>query len=79
MAIEQIIEGSSFISPLFMPLAIVLVTLVTIHFWQITRRERKMGNQMPGPPTIPIIGNAHTFLKLQNDGIFELHFTTPSF
>lgn len=68
MAVEQMIEGSSFTSSLFMPLATILATLVSIHFWQITRRERKMGNQIPGPPTLPIIGNAHTFLKLKNDG-----------
>lgn len=68
MAIEQIVDGSSFISPLIMPLTTVLITLVSIHFWQITRRERKMGNQMPGPAALPIIGNAHTFLQLKNDG-----------
>lgn len=68
MEFEPLVEGSSFNSPLFKPLATILATLVTIHLWQITRRNRKMGEQIPGPPTLPIIGNAHTFLKLNNNG-----------
>lgn len=74
MAVEQMIEGSTFSSPLFLPLLTVVVTLVAIHFWQTTRRERKIASDIPGPPTIPLLGNAHIFMNLKNDGnrlIFE--------
>jgi cytochrome P450 family 4 len=70
MAVEQMIEGSTFSSPLFLPLLTVVATLVALHFWQTTRRERKIGNEIPGPPTIPILGNAHIFMNLKNDEIF---------
>lgn len=68
MAVEQIIEGSSFMSPLVLPLAAVVIALVTIHFWQLSRRERKFGDLMPGPPTLPILGNAHYFVNMENNG-----------
>jgi hypothetical protein len=71
MVVEQIIEANSFLSPLILPLVAVIVTLVTIHFWQQTRRERKFGDLIPGPPTLPILGNAHCFTKLKNDGKFD--------
>lgn len=70
MAVEQIIEGSSFTSPLLFPLISVIIALTAVHFWQQTRRERKMGDLIPGPPTIPIIGNAHYFVNMRNDEIF---------
>lgn len=68
MVVEQIIEGSSFVSPLVFPLVAVVVALATVHFWQMSRRERKMGDMFPGPPTLPILGNAHYFVNLRNDG-----------
>lgn len=68
MAVEQIMEGSTFMSPLLLPLITVVVALTVVHFWQQTRRERKMGDLIPGPPTLPIVGNAHYFVNLKNDG-----------
>lgn len=69
MVVEQIIEGSSsFASPLVFPLIVVVLALTAVHFWQINRRERKMGDMFPGPPTLPILGNAHYFVNLKNDG-----------
>ncbi|CRK93146.1 CLUMA_CG006508, isoform B [Clunio marinus] len=71
MAVEQIIEGTSFTSPLVLPLITILVALAAIHFWQQSRRDRKIGDMIPGPPTVPIIGNAHYFVNLKTDEIFE--------
>lgn len=68
MAVEQIIEGTSFTSPLLFPLITVVLALAAVHFWQMSRRERKIGDLMPGPPTLPILGNAHYFVNLKNDG-----------
>ena len=63
MAVEQIIQSSVFSSPLLMPLLAIVFVLSAVHFWQITRRERKMGDLLPGPPAFPIIGNAYYFLN----------------
>lgn len=71
MAVEQIIESSSFSSPLLFPLITVVVALSAVHFWQQTRRERKFGDLIPGPPTIPILGNAHFFVNLKNNGNYH--------
>jgi hypothetical protein len=68
MAVEQIIEGSTFSSPLLFPLIVTFIALAAVHFWQLSRRERKFGDKIPGPPTIPIVGNAHYFLNMNNDG-----------
>lgn len=71
MAVEQIIEGSSFTSPLLLPLITVVVALAVVHFWQQSRHDRKIGDLIPGPPTVPILGNAHFFVNLKNNEIFE--------
>lgn len=68
MAVEQMIEGSTFTSPLVLPLIATVVALAVVHFWQQNRRERKIGDLIPGPPTIPLVGNAHYFLNMNNDG-----------
>lgn len=68
MAVEQIIQSSVFSSPLLMPLLAIASILVAIHFWQMSRRERKIGDLLPGPPTVPIIGNAYYFLNSTNHG-----------
>ncbi|KAL7027190.1 hypothetical protein ACKWTF_005346 [Chironomus riparius] len=71
MAVEQIIQSSVFSSPLLMPLLAIVFVLTAVHFWQMTRRERKIGDLLPGPPTIPIIGNAYYFLNSTNHEIFN--------
>lgn len=68
MAVEQIVEGSSFTSPMLFPLIVIVVALTTLHFWQLSRRQRKFGDKIPGPPTLPIVGNAHYFLNMDNFG-----------
>nr|AEK25132.1 cytochrome p450 family 4 subfamily G [Chironomus riparius] len=71
MAVEQIIQSSVFSSPLLMPLLAIVFVLTAVHFWQMTRRERKIGDLLPGPPTVPIIGNAYYFLNSTNHEIFN--------
>jgi hypothetical protein len=68
MAVEQIVQGSVFASPLVMPLLAIIFVLTAVHFWQMSRRERKIGDMIPGPPTIPVVGNAHYFLGNTNHG-----------
>jgi hypothetical protein len=68
MAVEQIIQGGLLSSPLLMPLLGVVFVLAVVHFWQLSRRDRKIGDLLPGPPVLPILGNAHYFLKKSNHG-----------
>lgn len=68
MAVEQLIQSSVFASPLVMPLLAIVLALTAVHFWQMSRRERKIGDMLPGPPTVPIVGNAHYFLNHTNHG-----------
>lgn len=72
MAVEQLIESSGiFSSPLLLPLIAIITVLTAVHFWQLSRRERKLGDLIPGPPTIPILGNAHYFVNSTNHEIFN--------
>ena len=68
MAVEQIIVGSTFSTPLLYTLISVITVLVAVHLWQQTRPQRKLGDLIPGPPTWPIVGNALEFMKLSSDG-----------
>ncbi|KAG5682570.1 hypothetical protein PVAND_011915 [Polypedilum vanderplanki] len=70
MAVEQIVQSSILTSPLVLPLLAIAFVLTAIHFWQMSRRQRKIGDLIPGPPTIPIVGNAHFFLNLTNHEMF---------
>lgn len=79
MAVEQIIQSSVFSSPLLMPLLAIVFVLTAVHFWQMTRRERKIGDLLPGPPTVPIIGNAYYFLNSTNHGNDQKLFEVKSF
>lgn len=71
MAVEQIVETSStvFASPLLLPLITIVFGLVLLHYWQESVRPAK-GKEIPGPPTIPIVGNAHYFVNLSSHEIF---------
>nr|AAW78325.1 cytochrome P450 family 4 [Chironomus tentans] len=71
MAVEQIIQSSVFSSPLLMPLLAIVFVLAAVHFWQMSRRERKIGDLLPGPPTVPIIGNAYLFMNGTNHEMFK--------
>lgn len=71
MAVEQIVTSGFFTSPLILPLLAIVLALTAVHFWQLSRRDRKLGDLLPGPPTIPIVGNAHYFLNNTNHEIFS--------
>lgn len=45
--------GYSF--PLILPLIFVSISLALVHVYLQSRRIAKIGNKIPGPPTLPII------------------------
>lgn len=58
--------GYSF--PLILPMIFVSITLALLHVYLQSRRIAKIGNKIPGPPTLPIIGNAHYVWNKTHNG-----------
>ena len=44
-----------------------LVVLVLLHLYQTQSRMAKLANQIPGPKTLPFIGNAHIALGIKSN------------
>ncbi|CAG9861388.1 unnamed protein product [Phyllotreta striolata] len=63
-------------SPILLTLLGIISLLTIYHYWFKNQRYVKLGNQMPGPPAVPIIGNAHWALGLSAAGVFELSIKT---
>lgn len=74
MEVENLVQSTArvwYYSPLMVPLIAVIAALTVYHFWDQSRRMAKMGNAIPGPPTLPLLGNAHFFIgKSHNGGEF---------
>lgn len=59
--VESLVS-SNFTSSVFIFLAGIVTILGLYEYWFRSLRTSKLGNQIPGPPTIPILGNAHLAL-----------------
>lgn len=72
MAVEQMTESSGLLysSPLLLPIIGVFVSLCVIHYWMQNRRTGKLGNKIPGPPTLPFIGK-YQLLRKKNQNKTE--------
>lgn len=72
MAIQPIETPAShtiFLSPLLIPLIATTIGLVLFYWYQQSRHLVRLGNLMPGPPTLPIIGNAHYVIGKTHNGM----------
>lgn len=58
--------GGSVLSPLLTGLAGVVLVLALYEYWHRNTREYKMTKNIPAPPELPIIGNAHLIAGLTN-------------
>lgn len=58
LADENLRSSSGLTFPLVIPLMATTIGLALIHFLLQYRRLAKMGNKIPGPPTLPFLGNA---------------------
>ncbi|KAJ6640354.1 Cytochrome P450 4g15 [Pseudolycoriella hygida] len=74
MAVQQITEGGNvgYMFPLVLPLTTALIGLIVFYYWQQNKRYVKLGNLMPGPPTLPLLGNAHYVIGKSHNEILEL-------
>lgn len=64
----QTINDSAVFSPIMIFLSMIAVLLAVVHFWQQSRRHRKIGDLIPGPPTIPLFGNALSLINKESVG-----------
>lgn len=68
LAGENIRAASGISFPLIIPLIFVTISLALTHLYLQTRRIARLGNKIPGPPTLPIIGNAHYVWNKTHNG-----------
>lgn len=66
--VDQNLRQSGFSFPIVFPLIVLTVGLALVHFYLETRKLAKLGNRIPGPPTLPLIGNAHYVLNKTHNG-----------
>lgn len=62
MAVQTINEMTSplgYTFPLILPLIAASIGLMMLYWYTNNKRIAKYGNLLPGPPTLPFIGNAH--------------------
>lgn len=75
--ISKVVAGSHF--NLWLSLALVLllvfVILTAVHLYYSNTESYKLGLQLPGPPPIPLLGNALMAIRLSGHGEYE-HFTS---
>lgn len=65
---DETVRAGGYSLPLILPIIFVTISLTLLHFYLETRRIAKLGNKIPGPPTLPIIGNAHYVWSKTHNG-----------
>lgn len=52
------------------PLVVITIGLMMSYWYSVNRRFVKYGNKLPGPATLPIIGNAHYVIGKNHNGMY---------
>lgn len=71
LAGETVRSAGGYSFPLILPLIFASISLALLHVYLQSRRIAKIGNKIPGPPTLPIIGNAHYVWNKTHHGKLE--------
>lgn len=64
------ISTVGFTLPLLLPLIAITISLGIFYWWQQNKNLITLGRKIPGPPTIPILGNAHLAIGRTANGIY---------
>lgn len=70
MATQQILgdDHVSFTVPLVIPWITALISSAIFFYWHQNKRTFELGNLLPGPPALPLIGNAHYVIGKNHNG-----------
>lgn len=58
-------------TPLVIPLLTIAAILAAVHYFQTQTRLMKLGQKIPGPPSLPLVGNAHMIVGKTNHEIMN--------
>ncbi|GAB0097092.1 Cytochrome P450 4g1 [Sergentomyia squamirostris] len=75
MAVEEVIIEHPWIYTLgvmMMPILVGSLVFLAYYFYEKNTRSYILASKIPGPPPIPIFGNAHMVLGFQNAEIFKM-------
>lgn len=72
------VRSAGYSFPLILPMIFTTISVALIHVYLQSRRIAKIGNKIPGPPTLPIIGNAHYVWNKTHNGNIGLPFFQKS-
>lgn len=62
-----VIKISSWINWYGIPAALIAVILYILHYMQTRSHKALLGNKIPGPPTVPILGNALELIGIRDN------------
>lgn len=79
LAGETVRSAGGYSFPLILPLIFVFISLALLHVYLQSRRIAKLGNRIPGPTPLPIIGNAHMVWNKTHNGKIEKIFVADLF
>lgn len=71
MGFQQISEALG-IDYVALPLIATSIVGLMIYWYSITERFAKYANKLRGPPTLPIIGNAHYLIGKSHNGQYRI-------
>ena len=64
----EVVKSTSFLNPIWTILLGVAAIVILFEIWVKNTREYKVTQNIPCPPRIPVLGNAHLVASLTNAG-----------
>ena len=68
----EVAKSASFLNPIWTILLGVAAIVILFEIWVKNTREYRVTQNIPCPPRIPVLGNAHLVARLTNAGEFVI-------